>query len=116
LVGEVAISTRRTHNFNYGRSKLVDRILINIDLPKSSNMASENPYSLITYPNPPLAASEYRGQESFFGGEPPLSEGIGYLVVLGFGFLFSLVTTVMVYLNKYYGKQGEITSEHFKYV
>jgi hypothetical protein len=61
---------------------------------------------------PPFA--KYDGQTSFFGGEPPLSEGIGYLVVLGFGFLFSLITTVIVLLNKYFGAKGEITSEHFK--
>ena len=56
----------------------------------------------------------YQGKESFFGGEPPLSVGVGYLVVLGFGALFSVITTVLVLLNKYFGDQGEITSEHFK--
>lgn len=56
----------------------------------------------------------YRGQESFFGGEPPLSEGIGYLVVLGFGVLFSILTTIIVYVNHYFGSKGDITSEHFK--
>jgi hypothetical protein len=56
----------------------------------------------------------YRGQESFFGGEPPLSEGIGYLVVLGFGALFSVFTTCIVLINKYFGKRGDQTSEHFK--
>jgi hypothetical protein len=61
---------------------------------------------------PPFA--RYDGQDSFFGGEPPLSKGIGYLVVLGFGGLFSIITTVLVLLNKYFGNQGEITSEHFK--
>jgi hypothetical protein len=75
---------------------------------------SENGYSIITYPNPPFAATLYRGQESFFGGEAPLSEGIGYLVVLGFGFFFSIFTSSLVYLNKYFGQKGEITSEHFK--
>lgn len=57
---------------------------------------------------------KYDGETSFFGGEPPLSEGVGYLVVLGFGFLFSLITTGLVLLNKYFGAKGEITSEHFK--
>jgi hypothetical protein len=57
---------------------------------------------------------QYQGQQSFFEGEPPLSEGIGYLVVLGFGGLFSIITTVLVLLNKYFGNQGQITSEHFK--
>ena len=61
---------------------------------------------------PPLA--KYEGQESFFGGEPPLSEGIGYLVVLGFGALFSVLTTALVYINKYFGNKGAETSEHFK--
>ena len=61
---------------------------------------------------PPFA--RYDGDSSFFGGEPPLSEGVGYLVVLGFGFLFSLITTALVMLNKYFGAKGEITSEHFK--
>eukprot|EP00529_Nitzschia_sp_RCC80_P014810 CAMPEP_0113486738 /NCGR_PEP_ID=MMETSP0014_2-20120614/25149_1 /TAXON_ID=2857 /ORGANISM="Nitzschia sp." /LENGTH=717 /DNA_ID=CAMNT_0000380415 /DNA_START=112 /DNA_END=2265 /DNA_ORIENTATION=- /assembly_acc=CAM_ASM_000159 len=56
---------------------------------------------------------EYDGQESFFGGSPPLSEGVGYAVVLGFGILFSLITTALVYMNKYFGHKGEITSEHF---
>jgi uncharacterized membrane protein (DUF4010 family) len=58
---------------------------------------------------------KYQGKTSFFGDEPPLSEGIGYLVVLGFGALFSIITTVLVLLNKYFGNQGAITSEHFKY-
>eukprot|EP00977_Amphora_coffeiformis_P012897 scaffold3276_cov168-Amphora_coffeaeformis.AAC.14 len=60
---------------------------------------------------PPFA--RYAGQDSFFGGEPPLSEGVGYLVVLGFGALFSLMTTGLVLMNKYFGTYGDITSEHF---
>ena len=62
--------------------------------------------------NPPFL--RYDGQTSFFGGEPPLSQAVGYLVVLGFGALFSVITTVLVLLNKYFGAKGEITSEHFK--
>lgn len=58
--------------------------------------------------------SRYAGQDSFFGGSPPLSEGVGYLVVLGFGALFSLFTTGLVLMNKYFGTYGDITSEHFK--
>jgi uncharacterized membrane protein (DUF4010 family) len=73
---------------------------------------STNTVSEITYDLPPF--DKYRGQDSFFGGEPPLSEGVGYLVVLGFGFLFSIITTILVYLNKYFGARGEVTSEHFK--
>ena len=61
---------------------------------------------------PPFA--KYDGDTSFFGGTPPLSEGIGYLVVLGFGAIFSIITTILVLLNKYFGAKGEITSEHFK--
>lgn len=61
---------------------------------------------------PPFA--RYQGQDSFFGGDAPLSEGVGYLVVLGFGALFSLMTTALVYMNKYFGSKGDITSEHFK--
>jgi len=58
---------------------------------------------------------EYEGKESFFPkGEAPLPAWVGYAVVLGFGFLFSLITTMIVYINKYFGSKGEITSEHFK--
>jgi len=57
---------------------------------------------------------EYQGQESFFEGDAPLNVGIGYLVVLGFGALFSVVTTGLVLMNKYFGSRGDITSEHFK--
>ena len=57
---------------------------------------------------------KYQGQDSYFGGEAPLSEGVGYAVVLGFGLLFSVLTTILVYINKFFGAKGEITSEHFK--
>jgi len=57
---------------------------------------------------------KYAGQDSFFGGEAPLSVGIGYAVVLGFGLFFSIVTTIIVYINRYFGKKGNVTSEHFK--
>lgn len=55
----------------------------------------------------------YDGKDSFFGGEAPLSESVGYLVVLGFGALFSVITTVLVMLNRYFGNRGATTSEHF---
>jgi len=55
----------------------------------------------------------YAGADSFFGGSPPLGVGIGYLVVLGFGLLFSAFTTALVFLDKYYGGGGSMTSEHF---
>ena len=57
---------------------------------------------------------KYDGQDSFFQGSPPLAEGVGYAVVLGFGLLFSGITTILVCLNRYFGEKGEITSEHFK--
>ena len=59
---------------------------------------------------------EYFGRESFFEGKPALPESVGYFVVLGFGAFFSITTTILVYLNKKYGKLQTITSEHFKYV
>jgi hypothetical protein len=40
----------------------------------------------------------------------------GYLIVLGFGALFSIVTTVIFYLNQHFGSHKLVTSEHFKYV
>lgn len=60
---------------------------------------------------PPLEA--FAGQESFFGGNPPLSEGIGYFVVLGFGAFFSVFTTILVWMNSKF-RGAEVTSEHFK--
>jgi len=62
---------------------------------------------------PPFAI--YEGQTSYFpAGEAPLPVWVGYVVVVGFGLLFSLITTMLVYINKYFGNKGEITSEHFK--
>jgi len=55
----------------------------------------------------------YQGQESYFGGKPPLSEGVGYAVVLGFGFAFSLFTTAIVFIEKYFGEGSSMTSEKF---
>jgi len=55
----------------------------------------------------------YAGSEDFFGGTPPLSVSIGYLVVLGFGFLFSIFTTILVFIEKFFGENTEMTSEHF---
>jgi SSS family transporter len=56
----------------------------------------------------------YAGQDSFFGGEAPLSEAIGYLVVLGFGAAFSIFTTLVVYAEKIIFKEtGDMTSERF---
>jgi urea-proton symporter len=61
---------------------------------------------------PPFAM--YDGQDSYFGGEPPLSVAIGYFVVLGFGALFSVFTTYLIFADKYFGKNHTITSEQFK--
>ena len=56
---------------------------------------------------------QYAGQTSFFGGEAPLSQTVGYVVVLGFGGIFSIFTTLIVYLERL-GTRKEITSEDFK--
>mmetsp|Transcript_39795 Transcript_39795/g.67852 ORF Transcript_39795/g.67852 Transcript_39795/m.67852 type:complete len:727 (-) Transcript_39795:134-2314(-) len=56
---------------------------------------------------------DYFGKDSYFGGAPPLSEAIGYIVVLGFGVFFSIFTTVIVYMDKVFAGNATITSEHF---
>ena len=61
--------------------------------------------------NPPFL--RYDGQDSFFGGIPPLSEEIGYIIILGFGVAFSIFTTFVVFLNNYYGSVPVVTSEFF---
>jgi len=61
---------------------------------------------------PPLP--EFAGQESFFGGQPPLNVGVGYAVVLGFGAAFSIVTSLLVFINQVVSGNSTITSEHFK--
>lgn len=61
----------------------------------------------------PKAMGEYAGQSSFFGDDPPLSEAIGWAVVLGFGLFFSIFTTLVVMADKYFGSKKEMTSEHF---
>jgi len=55
----------------------------------------------------------YFGQESYFGDSYPLPKSIGYLVVIGFGALFSVFTTVVVFLDKKFAGNASITSEHF---
>ena len=57
--------------------------------------------------------AQYAGLTSFFGGVPPLSETVGYLVVLGFGAAFSIFTTLIVYVERKCSQQ-EMTSESFK--
>lgn len=57
---------------------------------------------------------EYFGASSYFGGVPPLSTAVGYLVVIGFGALFSVFTTAIVFLDKKFSSGGTtITSEQF---
>jgi len=57
--------------------------------------------------------AEYAGMSSFFGGEAPLSEAIGYIVVLGFGAAFSIFTTILVYMERKFSGADGITSEQF---
>jgi len=40
---------------------------------------------------------------SFFDGQPPLSQGSGYAVVVGFGAFFSIFTTILVFLDYRFG-------------
>ena len=57
----------------------------------------------------------YDGQDSYFGRLPPLSIEIGYGVVLGFGVIFSIVTTVNVFLGNRFGSSiNVVKSEFFK--
>jgi len=60
-----------------------------------------------------LENPEYQGMSSYFGGEPPLSKAIGYLVVVGFGALFSVFTTCIVFLEKKFSDNATLTSEQF---
>lgn len=57
--------------------------------------------------------AEYAGAESFFGGDSPLPESVGYAVVLGFGAAFSILTTALVYLEKFISGGNSMTSEKF---
>ncbi|CAM9183676.1 unnamed protein product, partial [Hapterophycus canaliculatus] len=54
----------------------------------------------------------YFWQDSFFGGEPPLSKAVGYVVVLIFGIFFSFFTTFLVWLDQKFNNVS-ITSEQF---
>lgn len=60
---------------------------------------------------------EYKGPDgvpvkSFFGGKAPLEEYVGWIVVLAFGFAFSLFTTLLVYLDYRFGGT-QFSSEQF---
>jgi SSS family transporter len=76
-----------------------------------------NPDNLVTgvteCPHSWCEEPQYQGQDSYFGGEPPLSQAVGYLVVLGFGALFSVFTTMVVYMDRMFAGNASITSEHF---
>jgi len=56
----------------------------------------------------------YETKESFFEGASPLPQSVGYAVVLGFGAAFSIFTTILVYLEKYFTGSKGMTSEKFK--
>jgi len=56
---------------------------------------------------------KYTGQTSFFQDTAPLPTWVGYVVVLGFGALFSIFTTAIVYIDKYSTGNANATSEHF---
>ena len=56
----------------------------------------------------------HAGQTSYFGDDPPLPESVGWLVVIGFGLLFSVITTLLVMADKFFAGNASITSEHFK--
>jgi hypothetical protein len=60
---------------------------------------------------PPFA--KYSGMESYFEGNTPLSKAVGYIVVLGFGAVFSVFTTAIVFFDKKFKGNANMTSEHF---
>ncbi|KAL4858304.1 Urea-proton symporter DUR3 [Chlorella vulgaris] len=50
--------------------------------------------------------------DGFFGGTPPLPQGYGYGIVIGFGVFFSVVTSLLVWLDYRYGGTKK-SSEQF---
>lgn len=56
---------------------------------------------------------ELQGQGSFFEGEAPLDQAVGYAVVLGFGLFFSLFTTFIMWIDKKFSTKKELNSEDF---
>ena len=58
--------------------------------------------------------TKYQGNESFFGGDSALDQWVGYVVVLGFGAAFSVFTTLIVMVEKWFSGSATMTSEHFK--
>ena len=69
--------------------------------------------SSITFTESAPPFLQYEESESFFGTNPPLPEGVGWAVVIGFGALFSVITTIIVMISQKFGSTGDITSEHF---
>lgn len=59
-------------------------------------------------------AANMAGRDSYFQGEVPLPQWVGWVVVIGFGALFSIFTTIVVYLDKTFAGNASMTSEHFK--
>lgn len=59
-------------------------------------------------------AAMFPGRDSYFQGSTPLDTWVGYVVVIGFGALFSIFTTIVVYLDKTFAGNASMTSEHFK--
>lgn len=59
-----------------------------------------------------VMSAEYAGKTSFFGDNTPLPVESGYAIILGFGAFFSVLTTILVYLDKY-ANGTEHTSEFF---
>lgn len=76
----------------------------------ATNTVRELVASVTPYQHQP---EEYNGQDSFFGDNTPLSEAVGYVVVLGFGAAFSIFTTILVYLDKRGSGGDGMTSEMF---
>ncbi|KAL3944058.1 MAG: hypothetical protein SGBAC_001886 [Bacillariaceae sp.] len=67
----------------------------------------------ITFTDSAPPFSQYEDSESFFGGDAPLPQVVGWAVVVGFGALFSVITTIIVIISQKYGGVGHMTSEHF---
>ena len=55
---------------------------------------------------------EYYGACSMFGGMPVLPEAVGWAVIVAFGFIFSIFTSCLVWLDYNYGDTQQ-TSEQF---
>ncbi|KAJ1491810.1 hypothetical protein T484DRAFT_1773595 [Baffinella frigidus] len=64
----------------------------------------------------PITGKSYDGSCSFFGGAPPLPEGLGWFLILGVGAGFAVITSVMVYFANTKSSAEEKdynNSEHF---